>query len=88
MLSTFSVILIFNIFYSLKYTNSLKKGYKPEDIHVFSQISSPDRFELLVNKNDIDDCQGIWMGVGESFTMTTKTHKDMDDLDGFGTNIM
>ena len=26
------------------------KGYKPEDIHVFSQISSPDRFELLTTQ--------------------------------------
>ena len=23
------------------------------------------------------------VGVGESFTMTNETHKDMDDLDGF-----
>ena len=43
--------------------DSLKKGYKPEDIHVFSQISSPDRFELLVNKNDIDDLMWIRMWV-------------------------
>ena len=64
--------------------DSLKKGYKPEDIHVFSQISSPDRFELLINKNDIDETSGFGCGCWVKFyDDEAETHKDMDDLDGF-----
>ena len=34
---------------------------------MFSQISSPDRFELLVNKNDIDDACGFGCGCWGKF---------------------